>query len=167
MINIYVLFIGISTSSSAVYSFLALCVVKPDLQTRLQTEIYEQIGERLPTLSDRSKLPFVEAAILELFRYVSHVPIAVPHKTTREIDLGGFRLQRGIPVSTNTYISFFRRCILRSIKSNLIALGSLYNWFASPGLLSICTLCIGPESPHPQTFKTTTSIHLISFLGFS
>ena len=62
-----------------------------DLQTRLFQVISTDIGvNRLPTVSDRPRLDMVEATVLELLRYISHVPLGLPHFTTADTSVAGF-----------------------------------------------------------------------------
>ena len=90
--------LGVTTSSASIYSLLALCVTDPELQRHLQAEIDTNIGKRVPHLKDRSQCPYVEAAILELMRYVTMVPTSVPHKTTKDVELKGHLLPKGTQV---------------------------------------------------------------------
>lgn len=36
--------------------------------------------DRQPRLSDRIQLPYIEAFILEIYRYTSFVPFTIPHR---------------------------------------------------------------------------------------
>jgi len=48
----------------------------PDVQRKAQEEIDTNIGpDRLPTLSDLDKLPYVEAVIKEVLRWRPAVPL--------------------------------------------------------------------------------------------
>ena len=89
---------GLLTSGSALYSLLAMCVARPEIQQRLQADIDNTIGARPPQLADRARLPYVQAAILELLRYISHVPVAIPHKTTQDVELRGYKLPKNTEV---------------------------------------------------------------------
>lgn len=47
----------------------------PDIQKRGQAEVDRVIGPtRLPTLADREQLPFVEAIVKEVFRWIPVAP---------------------------------------------------------------------------------------------
>lgn len=51
----------------------------PDAQSKAQAEIDRVVGrDRLPTLDDRSMLPYTEALILELMRWAPPIPISTP-----------------------------------------------------------------------------------------
>lgn len=50
----------------------------PEIQARAQAEVDSVIGgnwQRLPSLSDRPSLPYVNAIVLELFRWNPTVPL--------------------------------------------------------------------------------------------
>ena len=50
----------------------------PEIQERAQAELDSVLGttwQGLPTFSDRSRLPFVEAIVLEILRWNPAVPI--------------------------------------------------------------------------------------------
>lgn len=53
---------------------------------KVQAEIDEVVGRlRTPSLSDKGKLPFTEAAIMEVQRLTAVVPLAIPHMTSETI----------------------------------------------------------------------------------
>lgn len=55
---------------SAVYSFFLAMTLHSDLQRKAQKEIDEVVGhDRLPTLEDREKLPYVNALVKEILRF--------------------------------------------------------------------------------------------------
>lgn len=50
----------------------------PEVQARAQAEIDSVLGtawQRLPTFADRTKLPYVEAIVLEILRWNPAVPL--------------------------------------------------------------------------------------------
>ena len=72
---------------------------------RIQESCFNEINNvlegRLPTLSDRMSLPFVDAFIHETLRMSSIAPMAVPHKTTCDTSIGGY----AVPKNTQVNIS--------------------------------------------------------------
>ena len=64
-----------------------------------QNEIKSTIGEGVkPTLKDREKLPYTEAALTEVMRVTPTAPSSLPHKTIRDTELGGYKLPKGTRV---------------------------------------------------------------------
>ena len=79
-----------------------MLLYRPEIQTRLHIEIDHVIGlSREPSLSDRPSMPYMEACLLETLRYISHVPLAVPHATTCDTTVGG----KHIPKNTTVRIT--------------------------------------------------------------
>ena len=44
-------------------------------------------------------LPYVEATILELLRYKTLAPLALPHRTMNDTEIGGYFIPGGTTVS--------------------------------------------------------------------
>ena len=74
---------GAETSTMTLRWCLIILANHPDVQARLQKEIDAVVprGERLPSLDDRSRLPYVEAALLEVMRFKTLAPLCIPHMT--------------------------------------------------------------------------------------
>lgn len=54
----------------SLHSFSLAMILQPECQRKAQEEIDEVVGnDRLPTFSDREKLPYVDAIIKEVFRF--------------------------------------------------------------------------------------------------
>ncbi|XP_058521448.1 cytochrome P450 1A2-like isoform X2 [Ochotona princeps] len=72
---------GFDTITTALSWSIMYLVTKPQIQRKIQKELDTVIGRaRKPQLSDRPKLPYLEAFILELFRHSSFVPFTIPHR---------------------------------------------------------------------------------------
>jgi cytochrome P450 len=67
---------GADTSVSTLYTFFLAMTLFPEVQRKAQEEIDAVIGsDRLPTLNDRSRLPYVEALVSEMIRWGPVGPI--------------------------------------------------------------------------------------------
>jgi len=92
------MFVGATeTSVSTVMWAIALMADHRDVQTRIHEEIdsvvgIEGLGQRLPSLADRAKMPYVEATILELMRFKTIVPLGVPRETMNEVEVEGYTI---------------------------------------------------------------------------
>lgn len=76
----------------------------PEIQRRAQKEVDEVIGtERLPILSDRGSLPYVEAIVLELLRWLPITPLNVPHASSEEDVFEGFYIPKGSVIMVNQW----------------------------------------------------------------
>ena len=98
---------GSETSATTVMWVIALLADHRDVQARLHDEIDSVVGnegldQRLPSLADRVKMPYVEATILELMRFKTIVPLGVPRSTVSETQVEGFTIPAGTMVGKNT-----------------------------------------------------------------
>ena len=98
---------GGSTVASALQWCVALMAAHPDVQEKVFRQIDHVVGQgREVTLSDRSKLPLVEATIYEALRFSSAIPFALPHCTTCDTTLKGYDIPEGTVVLINLYSIF-------------------------------------------------------------
>lgn len=90
---------GTETTSGQLNFSLILLANNPDIQSRLQQEMDSVVSrDRLPSLEDKSRLPFLEAVILEVFRYRTALPLSIPRKTLEDTKIGGFEIPAGSEV---------------------------------------------------------------------
>lgn len=95
---------GTETPTSGLLWVFSILAQYPDAQRKMQQELDEVIGkDRLPMMQDKPNLPYVEAVIAEVARYVSYMPLAVPHLTITEVSLGGFVIPAGTIVYFNIW----------------------------------------------------------------
>nr|XP_055051836.1 cytochrome P450 2C20-like isoform X1 [Misgurnus anguillicaudatus] len=93
---------GTETTSTTIRYALMLLIKHPHIQVavevhlklcgwEMQKEIDRVIGRhRIPTMEDRKSLPFTDAVIHEVQRYLDIVPLSVPHYATRDITFRGY-----------------------------------------------------------------------------
>lgn len=95
---------GTHTTVAAILSLLVAVMLNPDVQTRAQRELDAVTGrERLPTLEDRPRLPFIEAMCKEVTRWRPIAPLAIPHATTEDNIYDGFFIPKSAVVIANTW----------------------------------------------------------------
>ncbi len=78
--------------------FILYIMLFPDVQERFHDEVSRVIGDRSPTLDDRSSTHFVEAVILEVMRHCPHLALTIPHYTAEETRIGGHRIPKDTQV---------------------------------------------------------------------
>ena len=111
---------GTASTTNLVYALLNILLHNPDVYAKLKREIEDQQkaattttattkdgggeseGRRL-TVADRDAMPYTQAAILELLRFVSIAPFTVPHLALSDTSVGGYRVARGTEVLCNLW----------------------------------------------------------------
>ena len=53
------------------------------------------VGSRFPEGCDRQWMPYTHAVMLELWRYGSQTPLAIPHLCNKDIVLEGYLIKKG------------------------------------------------------------------------
>ncbi|QRV90645.1 cytochrome P450 family protein [Ceratobasidium sp. AG-Ba] len=92
---------GSDTTVSAISSFFAAMIHYPSVQAAAQEEIDRVVGtERLPTYTDRSSLPYIEALYKEVLRWQPIGPLGVPHNLSSKED----DIYRGMHIPKNSTI---------------------------------------------------------------
>ncbi|KAI5118229.1 hypothetical protein M0805_000725 [Coniferiporia weirii] len=95
---------GADTTVSAVATFFLAMVLYPDVYKKAQAEIDTVIGRiNLPLLSDRKRLPYIEAIEKESLRWNNVVPMGVPHVSSQEDTYMGYRIPKGATVLSNIW----------------------------------------------------------------
>ncbi|XP_059390290.1 cytochrome P450 2M1-like isoform X1 [Carassius carassius] len=90
---------GTETTSSTIRYALLLMMKHPDIQERVQREIDEVVGQdRWLSVEDRLNLPYTDAVIHEIQRYMDLAPIAVPHKMMCDTEYNGYIIPKGVMV---------------------------------------------------------------------
>ncbi|XP_053577661.1 cytochrome P450 2G1 isoform X2 [Bombina bombina] len=100
LISVHNLLLG-ATGSVGITLRHALLILGsyPEMQGKLHEEIDQVIGRnRLPLLSDRSQMPYTEAVINEVQRFVDLVPLNVTHSVTKDIQFQGYTIPKGTDV---------------------------------------------------------------------
>ncbi|KAG6836865.1 hypothetical protein H0H93_002108 [Arthromyces matolae] len=84
--------------------FMICCIaaLNPEVARKAQAEIDSVVGEdRLPTLEDRSSLPYVDAVVKEVLRWNVVAPIGVPHRSTEDDEHDGYFIPKGSIIFVN------------------------------------------------------------------
>ncbi|KAL2095969.1 hypothetical protein ACEWY4_008117 [Coilia grayii] len=87
---------GTETTSTTIRYTLMLLIKHPDIQEHVYKEIVTVLGQHgIPKMEDRKSLPFTDAVIHEVQRYMDLVPLNVPHYATKDITFRGYNIPQG------------------------------------------------------------------------
>ncbi|KAH7316417.1 cytochrome P450 [Rhizoctonia solani] len=76
--------------------FIIAMALYPEVQEIAQREINEVVGSnRLPSVTDRPNLPYIERLLTEVVRWHPALPLSVPHICTEENEYKGHRIPKG------------------------------------------------------------------------
>jgi cytochrome P450 len=94
---------GSDTTSTQLYGFIQALLLYPHVQTRGHAELV--IGhDRMPTLDDMSRLPYVRACVKEILRWLPAAILgAFPHATSEDDTYMGHRIPKGAIIMLNTW----------------------------------------------------------------
>ncbi|CAD0200803.1 unnamed protein product [Chrysodeixis includens] len=95
---------GLETVANTALFCVLHIVRNDDVQRKLQAEIDEVIGpQRAPTLSDRTRMVYTEAVLLESLRISSVAPVGIPHMALDDARLGNYIIPKGTYVLMALY----------------------------------------------------------------
>lgn len=95
---------GADTTVSSLMTFFLAMTVFPEVQKTAQEELDRVVGDgRLPVSSDREKLPYIEAIVQETHRWHPVGPMALPHSSTEEDSIRGYRIPKGALLLPNNW----------------------------------------------------------------
>ncbi|MEE6522451.1 hypothetical protein FKM82_021008, partial [Ascaphus truei] len=83
-----------TTSITLTYGFL-LMLRYPAIQERVQEEIGRVVGQnRTPNFQDKSEMPYTEAVIHEIQRFIDLAPFGAPRAVTRDVLFQGYTIPK-------------------------------------------------------------------------
>ncbi|XP_072345961.1 cytochrome P450 2C18-like [Scyliorhinus torazame] len=93
---------GTEATSSTMLWCLQILAKYPHIQEKIHREIEEVVGScRCPAVEDRAKMPYTDAVIHEVQRFIDLVPMKLPHMASNDIEFRGYLIPKGtlvIPV---------------------------------------------------------------------
>ncbi|KAE9547510.1 hypothetical protein FO519_009280 [Halicephalobus sp. NKZ332] len=90
---------GMETISNSIRAFILYMINYPGIQKKIHEEIDREIGrEKVITMSDKVKLPYLQSCIEELQRIFVPASLNIQHKTTGEVIIGGYKLPEGTTI---------------------------------------------------------------------
>ena len=102
--------VGAATVTASLYLFTILMADYPEVQDKMYQEIRSTLKSKEAevaiaaiSLSDRDKMPYTRAAVLELQRFGSFVPIDLPHMTEKDITIQGVNIPANTAILLNLW----------------------------------------------------------------
>ena len=79
-------------------------IAHPEFQQRAQAELDDVVGRsRMPTFSDASQLPYIQALIKEALRWRPPLMLGLPHSTTEDDWYNGMFIPKGTTCIVNLW----------------------------------------------------------------
>lgn len=96
------------TVSSLTSFYLAMCYA-PDVQSKAQEEIdlFTAKKDRWPSIEERNNLPYVQALIMEVYRWGLVAPLGIPHRLVQDLQYREFTIPKDTTLLTNAWFAHF------------------------------------------------------------
>ncbi|CAA7266278.1 unnamed protein product [Cyclocybe aegerita] len=95
---------GSDTTVSSITAFILAMTMYPDVQLKGQAAVDRVLGgRRLPDFSDYGTIPYVDALVKEVLRWLPVVPLGVPYCTTKDDVYQGYHIPEGSTIYVNAW----------------------------------------------------------------
>nr|XP_020043495.1 cytochrome P450 2C55-like isoform X2 [Castor canadensis] len=93
---------GTETTSTTLRYALLLLMKHPHVTAKIQEEIDHVVGkQRSPSMQDRSHMPYTDAVLHEIQRYINLLPTNLPHSVTCDTKFRNYLIPKGTIILTS------------------------------------------------------------------
>ncbi|XP_045852940.1 cytochrome P450 2C21-like [Meles meles] len=93
---------GTETTSTTLTYGLLMLLKYPEVAAKVQEEIHRVVGRhRSPCMQDRSHMPYTDAVVHEIQRYIDLAPNSLPHAVTQDIKFREYFIPKGTTILTS------------------------------------------------------------------
>ncbi|XP_025252659.1 cytochrome P450 2C18 isoform X3 [Theropithecus gelada] len=93
---------GTETTSTTLRFGLLLLLKYPEVTAKVQEEIECVVGRnRSPCMQDRSHMPYTDAVVHEIQRYIDLIPTNLPHAVTCDVKFRNYLIPKGTTIITS------------------------------------------------------------------
>ncbi|RXW19452.1 hypothetical protein EST38_g6407 [Candolleomyces aberdarensis] len=95
---------GLDTTLATTLGFFLAMMVNPEAQKKAQAEVDSVVGsERLPSITDRSSMPYVRSVFTEVLRWNPPLPLCLPHSTGKDDFYNGYHIPKDSIILPNIW----------------------------------------------------------------
>ncbi|XP_051885538.1 vitamin D 25-hydroxylase isoform X2 [Pristis pectinata] len=99
---------GTETTTNALRWAILYMALYPNIQEKVHQEIDTIVGKnQIPSLENKSQMPYTEAVLHEVLRYCNIAPLGIFRATTKNTVVRGYSIPKGTTVITNLYSVHF------------------------------------------------------------
>ncbi|XP_062919167.1 vitamin D 25-hydroxylase [Mobula hypostoma] len=99
---------GTETTTNALRWAILYMALYPNIQEKVHQEIDIIVGKnQIPSLENKSQMPYTEAVLHEVLRYCNIAPLGIFRATSKNTIVRGYSIPKGTTVITNLYSVHF------------------------------------------------------------